>query len=280
MKKIALSGAGGQLGSVVRAALVARGIPLRSAAGSRALVPLVEGEDVMHGDLRDPAVVDRLLAGVDVLIHFAGTSVERPLPEIIDNNLRALVEVYEGARRQGVRRVVFASSNHAIGMYPVTEHLNLDCALRPDGFYGLSKVWGEALARMYWDKHGIESICVRIGSCLERPTEQRHLSTWFGHRDLMHFLDRCVEAEDVGFITVWGVSANKRSWWDNSDAERLGYRPTQDAEVYAEEILARPNPLDALGQRYQGGSFVGIDYSRDENVSKDSANKDSAGQPV
>jgi uronate dehydrogenase len=275
MKKIALSGAGGQLGSVVRAALIARGIPLRSAAGSRALVPLVEGEDVMHGDLRDPAVVDRLLAGVDVLIHFAGTSVERPLPEIIDNNLRALVEVYEGARRQGVKRVVFASSNHAIGMYPVTDHLDLDCALRPDGFYGLSKVWGEALARMYWDKHGIESICVRIGSCLERPTEQRHLSTWFGHRDLLHFLDRCVEAEDVGFITVWGVSANKRSWWDNSGAARLGYQPTEDAEAYAEEILPRPNPLDALGQRYQGGSFVGIDYSRDENVSNDSASRPS-----
>ncbi|MEA3083639.1 MAG: uronate dehydrogenase [Paraburkholderia sp.] len=275
MKKIALSGAGGQLGSVVRAALIARGIPLRSAAGSRALAPLVEGEDVMHGDLRDPAVVDRLLEGVDVLIHFAGTSVERPLPEIIDNNLRALVEVYEGARRQGVRRVVFASSNHAIGMYPVTDHLNLDCALRPDGFYGLSKVWGEALARMYWDKHGIESICVRIGSCLERPTEQRHLSTWFGHRDLLHFLDRCVEAEDVGFITVWGVSANQRSWWDNSGAERLGYRPTQDAEAYAEDILARPNPLDALGQRYQGGSFVGIDYSRDA-----AAGSDTTGRPV
>ncbi|RKE39338.1 uronate dehydrogenase [Paraburkholderia sp. BL23I1N1] len=274
MKKIALSGAGGQLGSVVRAALIARGINLRSAAGSRALVPLAEGEDVMHGDLRDPAVVDRLLEGVDVLIHFAGTSVERPLPEIIDNNLRALVEVYEGARRQGVRRVVFASSNHAIGMYPVSRHLSLDCELRPDGFYGLSKVWGEALARMYWDKHGIESICVRIGSCLERPTEQRHLSTWFGHRDLMHFLDRCVEAEDIGFITVWGVSANKRSWWDNSGAARLGYLPTQDAEAYAEEILPRPNPLDALGQRYQGGSFVGIDYSRD-----DAASNDTAGQP-
>lgn len=262
MKMIALSGAGGQLGSVVRAALVARGVPLRSAAGSRPLVPLVEGEDVMHGDLRDPATVDRLLDGVDVLIHFAGTSVERPLPEIIDNNLRALVEVYEGARRQGVRRVVFASSNHAIGMYPVTDHLGLDCALRPDGFYGLSKVWGEALARMYWDKHGIESICVRIGSCVERPTEPRHLSTWFGHRDLLHFLDRCVQAQDVGFITVWGVSANTRSWWDNSGAERLGYQPTQNAEDYAEAILARPNPLDALGQRFQGGGFVGIDYSR------------------
>ncbi|MEW9583682.1 NAD-dependent epimerase/dehydratase family protein [Paraburkholderia sp. DGU8] len=271
MKKIALSGAGGQLGSVVRAAMIARGTPLRSAAGSKALTPLVEGEDVMHGDLRDPAVVDRLLEGVDVLIHFAGTSVERPLPEIIENNLRGLVEVYEGARRQRVKRIVFASSNHASGMYPVTERLSLDCELRPDGFYGLSKVWGEALARMYWDKHGIESVCVRIGSCLERPTEPRHLSTWFGHRDLMHFLERCVEAENVGFLTVWGVSANTRSWWDNSGAERLGYQPTQNAEDYAAEILARPNPLDALGQRFQGGSFVGIDYSRDDTGAHDCA---------
>ncbi|CAB3799103.1 NAD-dependent epimerase/dehydratase family protein [Paraburkholderia fynbosensis] len=264
MKKIALSGAGGQLGAVVRAAMIARGTPLRSAAGSKALTPLVEGEDVMHGDLRDPAVVDRLLEGVDVLIHFAGTSVERPLPEIIENNLRGLVEVYEGARRHGVKRIVFASSNHAIGMYPVTEKLSLDCELRPDGFYGLSKVWGEALARMYWDKHGIESVCVRIGSCLERPTEPRHLSTWFGHRDLMHFLDRCVEAENVGFLTIWGVSANTRSWWDNSGAARFGYQPTQNSEDYAAEILARPNPLDAFGQRFQGGAFVGIDYSRED----------------
>ncbi|NKJ49955.1 epimerase [Burkholderia sp. SG-MS1] len=266
MKKIALSGAGGQLGAVVRAAMIARGTPLRSAAGSKALTPLVEGEDVMHGDLRDPAVVDRLLEGVDVLIHFAGTSVERPLPEIIENNLRGLVEVYEGARRHGVKRIVFASSNHAIGMYPVTEKLSLDCELRPDGFYGLSKVWGEALARMYWDKHGIESVCVRIGSCLERPTEPRHLSTWFGHRDLMHFLDRCVEAEDVGFLTIWGVSANTRSWWDNSGAARFGYQPTQNSEDYAADILARPNPLDAFGQRFQGGAFVGIDYSREDGA--------------
>jgi len=278
MKKIALSGAGGQLGSVVRTALIARGIPLRSAGGTKPLAALVEREDVMHGDLRDPAIVDRLLNGVDVLIHFAGTSVERPLPEIIDNNLRALVEVYEGARRQGVRRVVFASSNHAIGMYPVTEHLELDCALRPDGFYGLSKVWGEALARMYWDKHGIESICVRIGSCLECPTEPRHLSTWFGHRDLMHFLDRCIEAESVGFMTVWGVSANTRSWWDNRGADQLGYVPTQNAEDYAAQVLAGPNPLDALGQRYQGGSFVGLDYSREESASDGSTAP--AAQPI
>jgi uronate dehydrogenase len=267
LKKIALTGAGGQLGSVLRAALVARGVALRSAGGNRPLTPLVQGEDVMHGDLRESATVDRLLEGVDVLIHFAGTSVERPLPEIVENNLRALVEVYEGARRHGVRRVVFASSNHAIGMYPVTERLGLDCAPRPDGFYGLSKVWGEALARMYWDKHGIESICVRIGSCVERPTEPRHLSTWFGHTDLLHFIDCCIDAPAVGFLVVWGVSANARSWWDNRGAERLGYRPTQNAEAYAGQVLAGPNPLDAVGRRYQGGSFVGLNYTRDDIAS-------------
>jgi uronate dehydrogenase len=262
VKKVALSGAGGQVGTVLRAALLQRGVALRSAGGSRPLAPIVDGEDLTHGDLREPAVVDRLLDGVDVLIHLAGTSVERPLPEIIENNLRALMEVYEGARRHKVGRIVFASSNHAVGMHPVTQRLGLDCDTRPDGFYGLSKVWGEALARLYWDKHGIESICVRIGSCLERPLEPRHLSTWFGHADLLHFVERCIEAPAVGFLTIWGVSANTRSWWDNAGAERLGYRPQQNAEAFAQEVLARPDPLDAVGRHFQGGSFAGIDYDR------------------
>lgn len=264
MKKIALSGAGGQLGSVVRAAFIARGTPLRSAAGSKPLTPLIDGEDVMHGDLRDPAVVDRLLEGVDVLIHFAGTSVERPLPEIIENNLRGLVEVYEGARRHGVKRIVFASSNHAIGMYPVTQRLDLDCELRPDGFYGLSKVWGEALARMYWDKHGIESVCVRIGSAIPKPTEFRHLSTWFGLDDLLQFITRCIEAERVGFVVAWGVSNNTRSYWTPTGCEALGYQPQQNSEDYAAEILRQPNPLDPVGQQYQGGSFASADFTPPE----------------
>jgi len=259
--KVALSGAGGQLGRVLRPALLARGFDLRSAAGSKPLDPLVPGEDVMHGDLRDPAVVDRLMQGVDVLIHMAGTSVERPLPEIIENNLRGLVEVYEGARRHGVRRIVFASSNHAIGMYPVDAKLDLDCAFRPDGFYGLSKAWGESLARMYWDKHGIESVCIRIGSCIEKPTEFRHLSTWLGHDDLLRLIEQSISVPDIGFQVVWGVSANTRSYWDNSGAKRLGYRPQQNAEDYAADIVGKPNPLDPVAQRYQGGGFVTIDFT-------------------
>jgi uronate dehydrogenase len=262
MKKIALSGASGQIGTFLRKALLARGLPLRSAGGTKPLTPLVDGEDVMHGDLRDRAVVDRLLDGVDVLIHMAGTSIEKPLPEIIENNLRGLVEVYEGARRHGVRRVVFASSNHTIGMYPVTEKLALGCTPRPDGFYGLSKVWGESVAQMYWDLHGVESVNVRIGSCLARPTEPRHLSTWFGHEDLLHFIDRCIQAPQLGCLTVWGVSANTRSWWDNRGAEALGYHPQQNAEDYAAEVLAGPNPLTAVGRHFQGGSFSAHHYSR------------------
>ncbi len=260
--KIALSGASGQLGRFLRPALLAQGIDLRSAGGRTALQPLHPGEDVFHGDLRDPAIVDRLLDGVEVLIHMAGTSVERPLPEIIDNNLVALHAIYEGAIRHRVKRIVFASSNHAIGMHPVTETLDLASDFRPDGFYGLSKVWGEGLARLYWDKHGIESVCVRIGSAIERPTEFRHLSTWFGLDDLLEFINACITAPQVGFLVAWGVSNNTRGYWKPVGCERLGYQPKQNAEDYAAEILRQPNPLDATAQRYQGGSFASYDFGR------------------
>lgn len=266
MTRIALSGAGGQLGKLLRTVLPTRGYQLRASGHTTPLPPLTEGEDVMHGDLRDPAVVDRLLQDADVLIHMAGTSVERPLPEIIDNNLRSLYEIYEGARRQRVRRVIFASSNHAIGMYPVTETLRTDCEFRPDGFYGLSKMWGEGMARLYWDKHGIETVCIRIGSCVARPNEPRHLSTWLGHDDFVHLVDRSIKAADVGFAVVWGVSANTRSYWDNREAAaRLQYLPTQNAEDFADDILSRPDPLDAVARRHQGGSFASIDYTAPED---------------
>jgi uronate dehydrogenase len=261
IRKVALSGAGGQLGRFLRPALHAKGIELRSAGGRTPLEPLHPGEDLCHGDLRDAANVDRLLAGVDVLIHLAGTSVERPLPEVIENNLVGLHQVYEGARRHRVRRIVFASSNHAIGLHDVGEHLGLDCDFRPDGFYGLSKMWGEGLARLYWDKHGIESVCVRIGSAIPRPTEPRHLSTWFGLDDYLAFTLRCIEAEHVGFLVAWGVSANTRSYWSPTACEPLGYHPVQNAEDYAAEILAGPDPRDAVAQRHQGGSFASIDFT-------------------
>jgi uronate dehydrogenase len=266
--KVALSGASGAIGTVLRPRLVERGIDLRSAGGTKPLQPVSGAEEVMHGDLRDPAVVDRLLNGVDVLIHMAGTSVERPLPEISENNLRGLYEVYEGARRNGVRRVVFASSNHAFGMHSVKDKLRLDAPFRADGLYGLSKVWGEAMARMYWDKHGIEGISLRIGSALEKPTQFRHLSTWLGHDDLVRLIMCCIEAPRIGYMAVWGVSDNTRSYWDQTGSEKLGYRPVQNAEDYAAEILAQENPLDAVAQQFQGGSFASFDYTPPEKRPK------------
>jgi uronate dehydrogenase len=264
MTKVALSGASGNIGQVLRPALLKLGFRLRSAGGRRALTPLASEEEVCHGDLRDASFVDQLLVGVDVLIHMAGTSVERPLPEVIDNNLIALHSVYEGARRHRVRRIVFASSNHAVGMHSVDTKLDLNCDLRPDGFYGLSKVWGEAMSRMYWDKHGIEGISLRIGTAIERPTEFRHLSTWLGNDDLVQLINGCISVPDVGYLVAWGVSANTRSYWTNAGAARLGYQPMQNAEDYAAEILKLPNPLDPVAQRHQGGGFVTIDYTPPE----------------
>jgi uronate dehydrogenase len=262
MTKVALSGASGNMGQILRVELQKRGVDLRSAGGRRPLEPLHVGEDVMHGDLRDPAVVDQLLSGVEVLIHLAGTSVERPLPEIIENNLIGLYQMYEGARRHKVRRIVFASSNHAFGMYSVKDKIKLDAPFRPDGLYGLSKVWGEAMARMYWDKHGIEGVSVRIGTAMGKPPESvRHLSTWFGTDDLVHLMMRCIEVPDIGYEAVWGVSNNTRSYWDNTGAEKLGFRPYQNSEDHAAEILKQPNSLDPVAQQYQGGGFVTIDFT-------------------
>ena len=260
--KVALSGASGRIGQMLRPRLLAKGVDLRSAGGRQALELLNPAEDVCHGDLQDPAVVDRLLTGVDVLIHMAGTSTERPLPEIIDNNLVALHAVYEGARRHGVKRVVFASSNHAIGMHDVGDKLDLHSEFRPDGFYGLSKMWGEGMGQLYWSKHGIETISVRIGSALERPTEARHLSTWLGWDDLVQFCLCCIEAPKVGYIMAWGVSNNTRSYWTPTGCPEIGYQPTQNAEDYAEEILSRPKAMDPVGLRFQGGGMASDDYTR------------------
>jgi uronate dehydrogenase len=252
--RVTVTGANGALASVLRPRLLARGFALTSTGFVRP-EPAGPDEQVQAGDLRDDAVVDAALAGAQVVLHLAGSSVERPLPEIIQNNLLALQRVYEGARRHRVGRVVFASSNHTIGMYPVGVTLTLSDPVRPDSFYGLSKVWGEAMGRMYWDKYGIETVAIRIGSALERPTETRHLSTWLGYEDLETLVCQALSVPDLGFLTVWGVSANSRGCWDNAAAAALGYAPQQNAEDYADTILAAPD----ASWPCQGGSFAAAD---------------------
>lgn len=253
---LTLTGAGGGLGQILRPRLIARGAVLTS-SGYHLPDPVSPKERVLSGDLRDDKVVDAALAGADAVIHLAGNSVEAPLEKIIENNLVALQRLYEGARRHLVKRIVFASSNHTIGMYPAAKKLKLTDPVRPDGNYGLSKVWGEAMAQLYFDKFGIETVSLRIGSAIERPTEQRHLSTWLGYEDLEDLVWRAATAKGVGCLTVWGVSANTRSWWDNAEANILGYAPKQNAEDYAAEILKNPGQDWA----FQGGSFAVADVA-------------------
>lgn len=259
--KVLLTGASGNMGRLLRVALPRNGVNLRSAGGRSPLEPHFDGEDLMHGDLRDPAVIDRLLQGVQTVVHLAGTSVERPLPEIIDNNLLALHALYEGARRHGVRRIVFASSNHAFGMHAVDRQLAPDAPYRPDTLYGLSKAWGELMGRMYWDKHGIEGIALRIGSCEKEPANPRHLSTWLSHEDTVQLVLCCIRAPAVGYMPVWGVSDNARSYWTPNAAAAIGYQPQSRSEDHAERVLSGPNPLDGVARRFQGGNFVTQDYT-------------------
>src|SRR5690606_17585117 len=122
----------------------------------------------------------------------------------------------------------------------------------------LSKAYGELLARMMFDKHGLESVHMRIGSCLPRPTAARHLSTWLSHDDLDRLVVAALEAGTTGHAVVWGGSANQHSWWKDDDAKRVGYTPQDDAERFA----PLPEEGDAITRRFQGGSFTAIDYSK------------------
>lgn len=260
--RVALTGANGRIGQAVRPALRSLGCPLRITDREGTSTAHDPSEELMLGNITDAAFVDRLLAGVDVLVHLAATSNEQAFPLVLENNHRGLFEIYEGARRHKVRRVVYASSNHAFGLHPAGSRLKLDAPYAADCFYGLSKVWGEALAQMYWEKHGIETVALRIGTFMGvAPRNERELATWLGQEDLNQLVRRSIEAPDVGFAPVWGVSANTRSYYDLSEPNRIGYVPRQDAEIFAAEVLAKAAPADAVAARYQGGRFVTQSYT-------------------
>jgi uronate dehydrogenase len=262
--KIALTGAAGRMGRVLRHPLLKAGHTLLCSDRS-ALEPLGDSERWVAGDLGDPAVADAALAGTEVVIHLAGTPNEQALELVLANNHQALYQVFEAARRHRLRRVIYASSNHAFGLHPVTRKLRLNDAYRPDGFYGLSKVWGEALGRMYWEKHGIECVALRVGTCLGvAPRNRRELSTWLGTEDWIRLVTCALEAEAVAFAPVWGVSNNRRAWVDLTETNAIGFRPQQDAEDYAATALAAAATPDPIADRYQGGSFVTLDWTPDE----------------
>ncbi len=261
-RPILLTGASGNLGRSLAPALAAHGWTLRLTD----LLPfpdtLPPGAAFSQADLNDGVALLRLAEGCGTILHFGGVSVDRPFEEVIGPNVRGLYHVYEAARREQAR-VVFASSNHSIGFHERATPLDADCDFRPDSFYGLSKAYGELMGRLYWDKHGVENVNVRIGSCFPEPVDARMLATWLSYADLARLVARCVAAERVGHAVVWGASNNGRmTWWRRDQRGRVGWAPEDSADPFAAQLdaVVSGNPVQ---ERYQGGGYVINGYSRD-----------------
>ncbi len=266
-RTVLLTGAAGGLGTLMRGLLPSYGYTLRLLD----VVPVepLPGEDgqerteeVITADLADRAALREAVRDVDAIVHLAGISLEASFEKILRANIEGTYNLYEAAREEGVRRVVFASSNHAVGYTPRPREgdplIPVDVPHRPDTFYGLSKCFGEDLAQLYWDRHGIETVSVRIGSCFPEPTSVRMLSVWMSPADGARLFHAALTAEGVGHTVVHGSSANTRLWWDLSSARALGYEPRDDSEPYAAKLIAEQGELDPDNPEhaYLGGHFT------------------------
>ncbi|GED87730.1 NAD(P)-dependent oxidoreductase [Streptomyces sp. 6-11-2] len=257
-RTVLLTGAAGGLGTLMRGLLPEYGYELR-------LLDMrpIEGEpDAIVADLSDRDALREAVRGVDAIIHLAGISLEASFEKVLEANIEGTYHLYEAAREEGVRRIVFASSNHAVGHTPRPGPgeplLPIETPHRPDTFYGLSKAFGEDLAQLYWDKHGLETVSVRIGSCFPEPTSVRMLSMWMSPADGARLFHAALTAENVGHTVVHGASANTRLWLDLTSARALGYEPRDDSEQYAGKLIAEQGELDPDNKAhvYIGGPFV------------------------
>ena len=257
-KRLLLTGAAGNLGRELRPRLKAYCDTLRLSARGDTLGAAGPGEELALADLADKAAVFAALDGVEAVVHMGGVSTEQTWESIRDGNITGMVNLYEAARHHGVKRIVFASSNHVTGFYRQDEVVSPRDPVRPDGFYGLSKCFGENLAQLYWDRFGLETVSLRIGSSFAAPKDRRMLATWMSFDDTERLIVAALTAPVVGHSIIYGMSDNATTWWDNTSARHIGYRPQDSSDVFRSEVEARQQTVD-LGDpavRYQGGAFV------------------------
>ena len=258
MKTILITGAAGDVGTHLRRELAGKYV-LR-VSDLRSLTKLNKEERFARADISQMADALRITKGVDAIVHLGGYSVEGPWDAILSANIVGCYNMIEAARKNGVKRFIFATSNHATGFYRRDETIDHRVYPKPDGRYGVSKVFGEALGSLYADKYAMGVFCIRIGNVNPLPIDKRRLSIWISPRDLAQLVTIGIEHPAIGFEIVYGVSGNTRSWYDNSNAYRLGYKPKDDAERYAMEVLARePSDSDPTAEKYQGGIFTVIE---------------------
>ena len=263
MKEILMTGAAGGVAGFLRQEFKGR-YALRL-SDIKTLSDLGDGETFVEADLARPEHVDAAVAGVYGIVHLGAFSVEGSWDVILQANIAATYNVFEAARRHGVKRIIFASSNHAVGFYPRSQTIDHACYPKPDSRYGVSKVFGEALGSLYADKYGLEVFNIRIGNVAERPIDVRRLAIWISPRDLAQLVGLGLDLPDLHFETVYGMSDNDRAWWDNSNALRLGYRPQDKSEDHAEAVLrtCSEDTGDPLADRFQGGAFVSTEAGGD-----------------
>lgn len=256
MKTLLITGAAGDVGTHMRRELAGR---YRMVLSDRRPLKPAKGEKFIRADLSRMSDALKITKGVDAILHLGGYSVEGPWEAILQANIVGCYNLFEAARRNGVKRILFASSNHAAGFYRRDQVIDHRVYPKPDGRYGVSKVFGEALGSLYADKYGMEVFCMRIGNVNTAPLDKRRLSLLFTPRDMAQLVTIGVEHPEIRFEIVYGVSGNQRSWYDNSNAVRLGYRPLDDAETFAEEVLAKEKPGDPVAEKYQGGVFCVVE---------------------
>ena len=264
-RPVLLTGASGRLGSSLAHALSAEGWRLRLTDLRPFPAEVPDGAAFEVADLGDAAALARLAQGCAAILHFGGIPNDNPpFAEIAAANLHGVHNVYEAARLSGAR-VVFASSNHCVGFHErptkPDQRLNADSPYQPDGLYGLSKVYGEQMGRLYWDKHGVESVNIRIGSCTPAPTDARMLATWLSPADLARLCVRAVTAPSTGWAVVWGTSANPASFWAADDRDWIGWMPQDTAEVWRDAVASIRSD-DPVTERFQGGVFAARGHSR------------------
>ena len=261
MKTVLITGAAGNVSGHLRRELAGKyNLRLSDIVPVKDLAP---GEKATRGDVAKMADMLRVTKGVDAIVHLGGFSAEGPWENILQANIVGCYNVYEAARRNGVKRVLFASSNHAAGFYRRDEKIDHRVYPKPDSRYGVSKAFGEQIGSLYADKYGIEVFCMRIGNVNPVPPDKRRLSIWISPRDLARLVSVGIENPNISFEIVYGVSDNRRSWYDNSNARRLGYLPQDDAESYAAEVLAKEKAGDPRTEMFQGGTFVLAEYGGD-----------------
>lgn len=260
--RVLVTGASGSVGTVVCSGLVDRG---HDVSGLDRL-PEPEGftGEWFATDCADPDAVEAVFAvltrsgGLDAVVHLAGNPSEASVPEQLESHVITTAALLDAMVRHGVSRIVYASSNHAVGRTPRSELLTVDTRPRPDTFYGVAKVAAEALLSLYVDRYGIDAVATRIGSLLPQPESRRGLSTWLSHDDAVRMFEACLIAPDPGLAVIYGVSANTRGWWDLEPGRAIGYHPQDDAERFAEQVLrGSPDPgRDEAEAAHVGGPYA------------------------